>query len=68
MHNALKHETWLEPRRPETPVQDSDHRNSSVLGDKCEPPPPDYIRGPPDVHGDVHPMDAKLNFGPLLPS
>jgi hypothetical protein len=57
----------MEPRRPETPVQDVDI-DSDVLGDRREPPLPDYIRGPPEVHRDVHSMDAEFNLPPPLSS
>jgi hypothetical protein len=59
MHDAPSQVTRMEPRRLETPVQDAD---SGVLGDKREPPPPNYIRGLVEVHGDVHPMDAEFNL------
>jgi hypothetical protein len=57
----------MEPRRPETPVQDVDI-DSDVLGDRREPPLPDYIRGPPEVHRDVHSMVAEFNLPPPLSS
>jgi hypothetical protein len=66
MHHALMQETQMEPQIPETPIQDA-NRDSGVLGDRREPPSPDYIRGTVEVHGDVHPMDAEFNLPPPTP-
>jgi hypothetical protein len=48
------------------PVQDAG-KDSGVLRDRSEPSPPDYIRGPPEVHKDVHPIDAEFSLTTPLP-
>jgi hypothetical protein len=54
MHDAPMQDMWMEPGRPETPVQDAD-RDKCVYRDKREPPSPDYIRGLLEVHRDIRP-------------